>query len=877
MSNDQLPGWIEKFLEKWIDTDLLDGIYGDLLESHNRSKISKGTWRAQIHLVWSALGFIRYRRLFKERKSSNYSITSIDMITNHFIVSLRSLFKNRLYTSINLLGLALSFGSCLLIGVYVHEELGYDTYHEKADRLYRLATYVEGASYENGIAKVSAPWGPEAEQTIPEIEASCRFVFFGRPIVSKGSERYYEGGGLWVDTTVFQMFSWHFIYGNPETALSQVNSLVLTRDLAEKYFPGEDPLGETLLFDNEQERVVTAVIENIPEQSHFHFNFLAPIAGYTPQDQGDVWIRWNQYYTYLLLREGASVSEVSTKLDHMLDLHLDEETALAYTPFLQPIQDIHLHSKLHREMSTNSDISYVYIFSIVALLMLLIAITNFINLYSARATHRAREVGVRKVIGATRRSIITQFMMEAMLISGSAAIIGVVLAHYFLPSLNLLLGRNLELTLVDFNWPTWGLFGVVVITGLMAGLYPALLLSSIKIISAIKADSESNLIRSLTSGSIKNLFRKGLVVIQFAIATFLIIAALVVNRQLRYIQQKNLGFNQDQIVVVPMSTQETINKAFMIKEELSQIPGVINVTASANRPGGSDYGVPYRAIGMPEEDQPAMRCLVVDEDFLDTYEIEMVAGRGFSKEMTTDSAAYLINETAAAQLGWENPLDHRLSMPAVDREPAPIIGVVKDFHFHSMHEPIGPLYFFIERAWYSQFSIKLNAEHVDATLSRLEEKWADFEPYHPFQYFFFDSSFGSLHAAEASTAQMIRWFTILTLFITCLGLFGLSAYTSERRMKEIGIRKVFGASMGNILLLLMREVVILITGSVLLAIPIAWIVSTDWLENFAYTINFGWSYIVVAAGLSILIALLTVSYHVIRSARRNPIRTLKYE
>ncbi|MCB0665979.1 MAG: ABC transporter permease [Saprospiraceae bacterium] len=878
MSEKGVPKWIEKYLENWLDPFLLDGIYGDLLEIYHKTKATRGTRVAQWQLIWNTLGFFRYRKLLSRKRLSNSSSSiTIDMIINHIVLSLRSLIKNHIYTLINILGLTLSFAGCLLIALYVQEEVSYDRYHEKADRIYRLVTQIEGANFENGIAKINAPWGPEAQNSIPDVELACRFVFFGRPIVSKGTEQYYEGGGLYADSSVFKIFSWPFIFGDPQTALSGVNSLVLTEDLANKYFPGENPVGQSLKFDHQKEMKITAVIENIPEHSHFRFDFLTPMQGYVPPDQGNVWTTWNQYYTYLLLRKSGDRDRVAQKIDAMLAQHLDEETSRAYTPFLQPITKIHLHSKLHREMNPNSDISYLYIFSVVAILMLIIAATNFINLYTARATHRAKEVGVRKIIGATKMSIVNQFVIEAMIVSAVAGIFAILIAHLTLPSVNLVLERNLQLHMLQNPLLSAGLLAIVLLTGVLAGLYPALVLASVKVNRALKPDAESNLVRKFSGIGSRALFRKGLVVFQFGIATFLIVAALVVNGQLTYIQQKNLGFNKDQIIVIPMSTPETIANAEMIKNELLKIPGVRHVTASANRPGGSDYGVPYRAVGVAEDDQPSMRCLIVDEDFLNTYEIEMAQGRGFSKDMATDSAAYLINETAAAQLGWKNPLEHRLAMPAVDREPAPVIGVVKDFHFHSLHEPIGPLYFFMERTWYSQFSLKLNAATVDETLASLKQKWITLEPDHPFQYFFFDQSFESLHAAEARTAKMIRWFTYLAVFITCLGLFGLSAYTSERRTKEIGIRKILGASLGSILFLMMKEVLLLILLAIVLAVPVAWMVSNNWLENFAYTIDFGLSYILIAAISALAIALLTVSYHVLRSALSNPVKTLRYE
>lgn len=877
MAKNHLPRWIEKLLEKWLDNHLLDAIYGDLLEQYNHSLQEKGRRLAQLGLIWSTLGFVRYKSLFKSKKIDSSPSIPLDMFLNHLLISFRSLFKNAGYTLINTIGLTLGIACCLLIGLYVQDELSYDQYHENKDRIYRLAGFAAGASYENGIAKVGELWGPEAKATIPEVEASVRFVGYGRTLMTNGEDKYYERGGFLVDSTVFKVFSWNLINGDPKTALSAPNNVVISKELANKYFPNQNPVGKSLTFNNQNEMIISGVIEDIPVNSHFTFRFLVPLHSYTPPPHNDQWTTWLQYYTYLLLKPGVSPASITPKIENLFSNNMKPQASDAWSPLLQPITKIHLESKLHRELSVNSDKSYIYIFSTVALLTLIIAITNFINLFTARATHRAKEIGVRKVVGANRRSIIQQFIIEAMLVTFTSAALAILLAYFFLPNINLVLGKSLHLDLVN-NFPvTLGLIGLAIVTGILSGSYPAYVLSAFKAVNILKTDGANSFLRSFSGRGRRALFRKGLVVFQFAIATFLIIAALVVTGQLDYIQQKNLGFNQDQVVNIPMSASGVRQKASTIKEELLRIPGVTHVSISANRPGGSDYGVPYKAVGLPAEEQPSMRCLVVDEDFLTTYQMEIVEGRGFSSAMPTDSTAYLINETAAAQLSWEQPVGQQLAMPAVGREPGPIIGIVKDFHFHSLHEPITPLYFFLEKTWFSQFNVKLDANRIDETLASIEDKWSDFEPDYPFRYTFFDQSFASLHAAEASTAQMIKWFTFLAIFITCLGLFGLSAYTSERRTKEIGIRKVFGASVIDISQILVKEVMLLVLVAILIAMPIAWMIGSDWLENFAYTLDFGIDYFLIAAGLALGIALIAISYHVLISAIRNPITAIKHE
>jgi len=873
MRQHQPPNWIRRILEAICDPVILEGALGDLEELFEDRLKEKGPRSARWGYVLGALGFLRP---FAWKKKNEYTINHLDMLKNQLKVIFRSLINSRSYTFINIFWLSVSFACCVLIGLYVQNELSYDRYHEKKDRIYRMACNMAGGSFENGIAKIPEPWGPEAKATIPEVENACRFLFYGQALVSQDDKQYYENGGLYVDSTVFDMFSWKLLQGDPRTALSAPNSLVLTETLAEKYFPGQNPVGQSLSFDNETQMNITGVVADPPSNSHFTFRFMVSLAGYTPPDHGNKWERWLQYYTYLLLRPGTKPGQVEPKLDAMIAPNVEPETAEAWTPFLQPITRIHLHSNLHREMAVNSDISYIYIFGAIGLFILLIACTNFINLFTARATHRAKEIGIRKVVGADRFSLILQFIGEAMVVCVISAVLAVGLARLILPSLNTFLSLQLEINLLKNGWLTAGLILMTILTGLLSGSYPAIVLSSFKPMNVLKSEQGAPaLSRVLGSIGRQELLRKGLVVFQFAIATFLIVAALVVTNQLDYIQSKNLGFNKDQIINVPMSTAETRQKAETIKQELGNIPGVRKVSISANQPGGSDFGVPYEAIGLPEDQQPPMRCLIIDEDFLDTYEMEIVAGRGFSKDMPTDSAAYLINEAAARQLGWEDPLGQRMSMPNVDRGPAPIIGIVKDFHFRSMHEPIAPLYFFMEDTWYGQFNLKLDAANIDQTLATLEKRWATIEPDHPFRYSFFDQTFGALHAAERRTAQIIRWFTVLAIIITCLGLFGLSTYTAERRTKEIGIRKVLGASVLDIMTLLSREVLLLVILAMLIAFPLAWYATSSWLNNFAYNIDLGATLFLLAAILATGIALLTVSFQSFKSARKNPVKSLR--
>ncbi|HMQ59423.1 MAG TPA: ABC transporter permease [Flavilitoribacter sp.] len=795
------------------------------------------------------------------------------MFIHSLKITLRSLIRQGGYTLINILGLTLGFTCCLLIGTYVHFELSHDQYHAKKDRIVRMAAKVDGASFENGIAKVTFNWGEAARSDIPEVERVCRFLSYGEALVQVGDERFYQEGGLFADSTVFDVFSWRLSEGDPYQALTRPNSIILTEPLAERCFGDRDPMGQVIRLDNGPQYTVTGVMPAIPENSHFNFTFLASMSSYTHPDLLD-WVRWNQFYTYLLLEPGAARETVAKKMDRILDGHLDAENARATYPLLQPLTSIHLHSNLFRELSVNSDIRYVYIFGSIALLILVIAALNFINLSTARASARAREVGVRKVTGASRWSLIEKFMGEALMVCTIGAVLSAALAKLLLPSLNLILGSNLRMNWLDNGWLPGGLLAATLITALLSGFYPAFVLSSFKPENAIKGESAY-------SGN--TWLRKGLVVFQFLIASLLITAAITVNDQLQYIQHKNLGFNKEQILVAPMAGPESRRKADAMKAEFAQVPGVLDVSLSANRPGGTDYGIPYQAVGVDPNQQPAMRCLVVDDDFLGTYGMELAAGRGFSKDMPTDSAGYLINEEAARQLGWtgdspeNDPLNQQMAMPAIGRPAGPVLGVVKDFHFRSLHEQISPLYFFKQPAWFSQFSIKLDAAQVDETLAGLTEVWRKFEPEFPFACNFFDEQFDNLHQREANTARVVRWFTLIAILITCLGLFGLSTYMAQQRSKEIGIRKVLGASVPGIIGLLSRDFLKLVAAGLVLAIPAAWYFMGRWLDNFAYRIDLSWWIFALTAAAALLIALVTVSYQSIRAALMNPVDSLRDE
>ena len=797
------------------------------------------------------------------------------MIQNYLKIALRNLRRNPGYSGLNIAGLALGLASAILILLYVQDELSYDRYHENADRIYRLVdTGFADADYA-GLAKVNGPWGPAFQEAVPEVEAVTRFVFFGQALMRAGETNAYQSGGFFADSTVFDVFDFKLLAGNPQTVLSQPRSIVVTEELARIYFGDTDPLGQTLEIDTSDSNTlngpytVTGILDDIPDQSHFTFRYLVSMNSYVHPEMTS-WVVWNQFYTYTLLREGADPASATAKFEEVLTQNVDTEQRDRFTAGLQPLTEIYLHSTMFREIGALGDAKYIYIFTGIALFLLLIASINFINLATARAARRAKEVGVRKVAGAHRTALIKQFLGESFVLTSLAIIVALLLV-------SLAFGPFNELTLKSFAWETLtspsimaGLIGLWLFVSLVAGSYPALVLSRFKPAHAIKGS---------VRGSGNSLLRKSLVVFQFAISAFLIVATGVVLQQVGYMQQKKLGFNQEQIVNIPIRNDALRTNSSTVKSTLMQHSGVVNVALSGNLPGGGDWGIPIRPEGILEDDIPDTRMLVVDADFVETYQMELIAGSGFSEDRPVELATgYLMNEEAAKQLGWDDPLGKTIAMPAIEREAGPVVGVLENFHFRSMREQISPIILFSPpESWLSIYSVRVRPERIDETLAFLEDTWREFDPEHPFTYSFLDEQFGRLHQAEARAGQLLTFFALLAIGIACLGLFGLAVFTAAQRTKEIGVRKVLGASIAQIVVTLTQDFTRLVALGFILAVPVAYFAASRWLEVFAYRVDISvWMF--AGAGLLVLaVAVLTVSFQAIRSALSNPAEALRYE
>jgi putative ABC transport system permease protein len=787
------------------------------------------------------------------------------MFLNNLKLAFRSILRKKGYSLTSIIGMAVGITCCLVITLFVLDELSYDQYHEKKDRIYRLVT-TSGHSG-NSHAKIAGRWGLAAKEGIPEVEDITRIVPAGQMLFKKDDKLFYETLGRYADSTTFNVFSYPLIEGNSKTALTAPNSVVLTKSLNQKCFGNESGIGQSITINNE-EFLVTGIMEDVPLNSHFMFTYLLSMSSYKHPDKDD-WLRWNQYYTYLLVRNESSIEEIPSKMSAILLKNLGADYSNNYTPFLQPLTSIHLHSHLFREMNPNSDVTYIYVFSSIAILILFISAANFINLTTAQASTRAKEIGVRKVSGAYRKQLIYQFLTEASVIGLISLIFSQLLTYATLPLVNNLTGKHLKVDYIHQPAALFIIVGVALFISILAGSYPAFYLSSLK---------PSLVIKGKWSPGGKNILRKSLVTFQFALSSLLVIAAIIIQQQIHFIETRSLGFDPEQILTVPIQTDYLKTNHETVRRELESIPGVLSVSISGNQPGGSDWGIPSLAEGFTDENMPTLRVMAIDAGFLETFGMEILSGRSFDDERATDSAAYLINEEAARQLGWTDPINKTISMTAVDRKAGPVIGVVKDFHFRSMHEKIGPMVFYMPPVnWYTQYSIKIDASGTQQIIKSIEQKWILLDPDRPFAFSFFDEGYDQLYQQESRLGQIVNYFTLIGVFLACLGLYSLASLTTEQRTKEIGIRKVVGASARQIVVMLSRQYLLLVMLGFMLALPFSIYLLNKWLQTFAYRENINVMLIALGCMTSISVAIVTVVYKSLLAARANPVKSLRTE
>jgi len=798
------------------------------------------------------------------------------MFKNYFKIAIRNLMRYKAYSFINISGLALGITCCLLILLYVQDELSYDRYHENSDRIYRV---ISESSHKGRTSRQFATpsiVGPILKREFPEVEQTVRLYPAWRPVIMGHSDRLFqEKRFYYADSTIFDVFSLQFILGEPKTALVRPNTIVLTKSISQKYFGDDNPLGKTLTRDNARNFEVTGIIEDISENSHFHFDFLASYASLEANwAKNEVWDTAN-FLTYLLLHDGHALSAIQSKIPALVQRELGEQLNVRGETLqihFEPLTEIHLHSGLSIPGETNGNITTVYAFVAIALLLLLIACINYMNLTTARSARRAREVGVRKVLGAFRGQLSRQFFGESVFTTLFALVLAVFLLEVFLPVFNYLSGKQLVITYFDNPFILIILLGTGVLVSVLAGSYPALFLSAFQPILALKSTPSEK--------THKFAFRNKLVVFQFVISIVLIVATLVVKNQLEYVRNKKLGFDKEQIVVLPIRDQALQQSYPILKTELLQNPDILNAAATDGYPSNQQAGYSAAAEGLQENEYPLSAGMIVDPDVIETLGLELIAGKGFPESYIPEHGYfYVINEVLMNRLGWraEEAVGKWINLESGRK--GTVVGVAKDFHFTSLHSQIQPLAMFTspKSGDYDYLLVKINSRDFRKTLGFIEQKWQAIAPHRPFEFAFLDQEFDALYRSEERVGQLFFVFAGLAIAIACLGLFGLASFTAEQRTKEIGIRKVLGASIPEILLLLSKEFTRLVAIAFVVALPFAYISMNSWLQNFAYRIDIGALTFIFAGVVTIAIALMTVSYQAIKAALANPVEALRYE
>jgi putative ABC transport system permease protein len=764
----------------------------------------------------------------------------------------------------------------ILILLWVRNELSYDRYHENADRIYRLCVDGQIGNVELLSPVCTPPTAPTLRREFPEVLNAARIYTTSDKQIALENKQFLAETVFFADNTILDIFTFPIIKGNPQTPLTVAYSVVLTKETAKKYFGEEDPIGKVIKYDNNLDFTVTGVMENVPRNSHFTFDMLFSLETFYAE-YGDRMEQWTgfSFYTYLLLAENSDYRELEGKFPAFINAHMGstlEAIGGSLNFFLQPLASIHLHSHMPAEITANGDIMYVYLFAAIALFVLLIACANFINLTTARSATRAREVGIRKTFGAVRSKLIGQFLGESIIFSVLSLILGLMIVEPALPLFNSLTGSELSLDYLKTPWLIPGFMALAIFVGFIAGSYPAFFLSHFQPLQVLNK----------TTGGSRSRFRSVLVVLQFIISITLIVGTISIYGQLSFMRQKKLGINKEQIVVFPDcgNKQQAID---VIVSELAKVIGVENAAATSYIPGKIQSNWAFIPEGFSEDQALIMTVIDVDHNFIPTLDMEIIAGRNFSHDLITDNTeSTIINETAAKRFGWEDPVGktfkvHFPTKNGIEWQSRTVIGVVKDFHFESLHQKIEPLFMGNTPGHFDDICVKISSDNVIHTMSLLKEKWKELFPRRSFDYFFLDDFFDSQYRAEEKLGYSVLCFSLLAIFIGCLGLFGLASFTAEQRTKEIGIRKVLGASVSRIVGHLSKEFMLLVVMANIIAWPVAWFAMSKWLQNFTYRIDMGWWIFILSGALALFIALLTVSYQAIKAAHANPVDALRYE
>ncbi|CAN5210906.1 ABC transporter permease [soil metagenome] len=879
------PAWADRLLNWFCPADLREELLGDLHEQFDQQVVELGEPTARRLYVWEVMRFCRPYFISRQLKtqpaaSTAYSSTeyrttsflSLTMLRNYLKIAFRNLWKHKSFSFINVMGLSVGMSACFLIALYVHFELTYDAFHKKDDRIYRLATDLKTASETIHYGISSWAFAPNLKNEFPEIENFVR-VSVKERIVRKGELKFQEDKAAFADSSFFSVFDFKLLKGNPKTALKEPMSVVLPEKTVRKYFGDADPMDQTLLLgDDGVPAKITGVMEDVPENSQIKGDLFISMTSYTQHFNKGVDEDWGSFgtYSFLLLKPGAKPEALAKKFPAFIEQHAGKmmrENQMLITMVMEPLRDVYLYAT--RQGDESGSITNVYIFSIIGIFILLIACINFINLTTARSVDRAKEVGIRKSVGAAKWLLAQQFIGESVVICLIAFGFAILLSTAVIPWFNTLSGKVISTGILS-NLPfIGGLFVATLAIGCLAGLYPALVLSSFDPVVVLKGRFKAN-----AKGI---LVRKGLVTAQFAMSIALIIATIVIYTQVDFMRNRDLGFSKDQMLIIRAQTgakRDAFNAA------IKRLSGVKSTAASSSVPGGWNA----QAASMIENKAGEMQAGNLDVyrvsfDFIEQFNLKIVAGRPFSRSFPSDTAqALIINEAMTKVLGYSDP---RMAVgKKFDQwgRKGTIVGVLKDFHFKSLQETIKPLTFRVIDWWNGDLlSVKVDGRTIPGTLAAIEAQWKQQNPDRPFDYYFMDEFFDRQYRSDERFQTLFLNFALLAIFISCLGLLGLASFATVQRTKEIGVRKVLGASTGSIVGLLSKDFLKLVLLAFVVASPLAWYGMHRWLQNFAYQTDIKWWVFVVAAVLSVAVAFLTISFQSIRAALMNPVKSLRSE
>ncbi len=806
------------------------------------------------------------------------------MIRNYIKSAFRNIIKNKFYSILNILGLSVGLIAFVFLFLYINDERSYDKYHENASRIYRIESNFNIAGKHDMFAIVPIPMGPALQIEYPEVESVVRIFGAGNSLFRNKEKESYEEDFYFTDSTYFQVFTHKMIMGDPDRCLVEPLSIVLTKSIATKYFGDNDPMGKILESGSGRQFKVTGVMEDVPTNSHLRFDALisgttlAKEAGEEEYNSMEPIKFWNiGVYTYLMLNENSDMKSIHEKfpefyVKYMKDI--GDQVNASFELMSTPLTEQHFSDHLSSDQPKGNK-AFIHIFIAVAVFILLIAAINYMNMATARSTKRAREVGIRKVAGAYKGQLVRQFLGESLMLSYISLVIAVAFVYLLLPDFNLLAGKSLTYDI--FQNPVFiiAIICIATIIGLVAGSYPAFYLSSFNPVTVVKGAV------SKTGGS--GILRKILVVFQFFIATAMIISTVVVSQQLSYLRNKDLGFDMENMMILELQDSTFRAKAPMFREELLQNPDILGVTNSIGVPGRNTW---IQVVRMEKDtvwiDESSI-ITIVDYHYFDVYDIKLQQGRIFDKNMGTDAEkAVIVNETLVKTHGWgDDPIGKTIhwgfDLDGSGGRKMKVIGVIEDYHFKSLHNPVQQQMMFMADFNKAHLSVRINGENLRETIDFIEEKWNDFGANRPFNYRFLEETWDEMYTAEKNLGLIFSIATILTIFIALLGLLGLSSFIAEQRTKEIGLRKIFGASMANIIRLLYKEFAILIGIAFILAIPVAWYVLSLWLENFAFHIQIGVFAFILGGVMSLAVGMLSISFHILKAASSNPVDAIKYE